>query len=74
MDRVSADAEADQKTGASFYIARLKLNGSTLPGKLRARLEPGMPAEVHIATASRPVLAYFLKPLTDQMQRTFKEQ
>jgi HlyD family secretion protein len=36
-------------------------------------LAPSMPAEVHIETDRRAALSYFLKPLTDQMSRSFKE-
>jgi HlyD family secretion protein len=37
------------------------------------RLVPGMPAEVFIETASRSILSYFLKPLTDAMTRSFRD-
>ena len=73
IDRLAADATTDEKTGTSFYLAELKLNPSSLPSALRGRLLPGMPAEVHVETVRRDALSYFLKPLTDQMSRSFRE-
>ena len=35
---------------------------------------PGMPVELFIKTKERKVYAMFLKPLTDQMQRAFREE
>ncbi|WP_374305601.1 HlyD family type I secretion periplasmic adaptor subunit [Ferrovibrio sp.] len=71
---LSADATVDQKTGASFYLARLQFDRDALPADLRDRLVPGMPAEVYVQTGQRSVLSYFLKPLTDQLARTFREE
>jgi HlyD family secretion protein len=34
---------------------------------------PGMPVEAFIQTESRTVLSYLLKPLRDQVMRTFRE-
>lgn len=73
VDRVSADAQTEEKTGASFYLARLKLDAKSLPSALRGRLVPGMPAEVQIETSRHSALSYFIKPLSDQLARTFKE-
>ncbi|HCP66079.1 MAG TPA: hypothetical protein DIU09_16015 [Hyphomonadaceae bacterium] len=51
-----------------------KLNAEVLPPSLRQKLQPGQPVEVHIATSNRSALSYFLKPLTDQIMRTFREE
>ncbi|TIM70283.1 MAG: HlyD family type I secretion periplasmic adaptor subunit, partial [Mesorhizobium sp.] len=37
------------------------------------RLQPGMPAEVHIQTGERNVWSYVIKPLSDQVHRAFRE-
>lgn len=71
---VGADAQADEKTGASFYIVRCVFSAAALGPVMRAELIPGMPAEVHIQTRSRNALSYFLKPFSDQMARTFREE
>lgn len=71
---VGADAQADEKSGASFYVVRCVFSATALSPAMRAGLIPGMPAEVHIQTRSRNALSYFLKPLSDQMARTFREE
>ena len=38
------------------------------------RLVPGMPAEVFIQTHERTPLQYLLKPLREQIARTFRER
>ena len=37
-------------------------------------LVPGMPAEAFISTGERTALSYLLKPLSDQIARTFREE
>ena len=71
---LSADATLDETTGQSFYLARLQFDREALPAELRSRLVPGMPAEVYVQTGERSVLSYFVKPLTDQLARTFREE
>lgn len=73
VDRLSSDVETDDKTHLSFYRARLTLNAMSIPKTLRQKLVAGMPVEVQIETGSRNALSYFLKPLTDQLNRTFRE-
>ena len=73
VDTVSQDIETDEKTGTSFYRARLAFAGMNVPSKVRQKLVSGMPVEVQIETGSHSALSYFLKPLTDQLSRTFKE-
>jgi HlyD family secretion protein len=38
------------------------------------RLIPGMPAEAFIQTHERTMLEYLLKPLQEQIARTFRER
>jgi HlyD family secretion protein len=71
---VSADTTRDKQTNAApFYTVRV-----TLPGEERRRLGSlqlvsGMPTEVFLQTGSRTMMSYLLKPITDQLQRTFTE-
>lgn len=72
--RVSADLETDQKTGASFYRVGIAITDEALtqlPGGLS--LVPGMPVETYIATGTRSVASYFLKPIRDHANRVFRE-
>ena len=71
---VSADLTQEPHTGSAYYTIRM-----TLPGDERRRLGSfqlvsGMPAEVFLQTGSRTMMSYLLKPITDQLQRTFSER
>lgn len=73
LRNVSADLTIDQRTGAAYYTAFV-----TLPKEEVARLKgltltPGMPAEVFFRTTDRTVLSYLVKPLSDQIERAFRE-
>lgn len=72
VQRVSAEAQLDEKTGLSFYTATLSVDASALrrPG---LKLVPGMPVEVFIETDRRTILSYLTKPLVDQIRRMFRE-
>lgn len=73
VDRLSRDVQSDERTGRQFYVARLKIDRPDLKAGVRSSLVAGMPAEVQIATGTRSAMSYFLKPLTDQLARTFRE-
>lgn len=73
VQTVSEDAETDERTGMSFYRARLSLRSANIPKDVRDRLIAGMPVEVMIETNRRSAISYFLKPLTDQFKRAFRE-
>jgi HlyD family secretion protein len=74
VDSVASDIEVDEKTGASFYRARLELGNVKVSPQIRQSLVAGMPVEVQIETGSRSAISYFLKPLSDQLSRTFRDQ
>jgi len=38
------------------------------------RLLPGMPVEAYITTGSQPAISYLLKPITDSMKRSLREE
>lgn len=71
---VSADAILDEKTGRAHYRAKVTVGREELaklgPG---IALTPGMPAEVFITTGESTALAYLLRPITDRLQRAFRE-
>jgi HlyD family secretion protein len=70
---ISADLTSDQRTGHSYYVVRISFNAEEL-GRLKGlKLVPGMPVEAFIATGSRTMLSYVLKPLADQLARSFRE-
>ncbi|PWR21658.1 HlyD family type I secretion periplasmic adaptor subunit [Zavarzinia compransoris] len=73
IDAVTPDASSDPQTGRTFYRARIGIERSALPPAVASALKPGMPAEIFIETASRTVLGYLVKPLQDQIAKTFIE-
>lgn len=70
---VSADATVDQRTGTSYYTARITVNEESLAELEDVALVPGMPAEVFIATGSRTFMQYVTKSITDSWARSFRE-
>jgi HlyD family secretion protein len=71
---VSADLTQDQRTGTSFYTARVLLKAEGLARLGEARIVPGMPVDVFIKTPGRTALSYLTQPLRDQAARAFKER
>ena len=66
-------ASARDPGGQEHYIAQVMLldEAIDLHGM---RLVPGMPAEVYISTQERTALSYLVKPITDQMNKAFRER
>jgi HlyD family secretion protein len=57
-----------------YYLARVALAEEDLNSLGDLHLVPGMPAEVYIRTQDRTPLDYLLKPLHEQIARTFRER
>jgi HlyD family secretion protein len=70
--RIAADVSKDDKTGASYYLARIRMSGEHVDPDLR--FVPGMPVDVFIHTDQRTLLSYLVKPLMDQAARAFREK
>jgi multidrug efflux pump subunit AcrA (membrane-fusion protein) len=62
-DRLRHSRHRSMRIGSSLEIGNLK----------GLKLVPGMPVEAFIQTGKRSVLSYVIKPLEDQVARTFKE-
>lgn len=73
VTRRAADLTQDQRTGLSYYTARIELPPAELKRLARLKLMPGMPVEAHIQTGSRSALSYLIKPLSDQISRALRE-
>jgi HlyD family type I secretion membrane fusion protein len=73
LTRVSADSFTDERSGPSYFLARVAIDAAELK-KLDGRaLYPGMGAEVMIKTGKRTTMDYILAPLTDSLRRAFRE-
>jgi HlyD family secretion protein len=71
--RVSADVTTDTKLGYSYYTIRVALAPEELKRLGALRLVAGMQAEVYVQTSERTPFQYLVKPLKDQIARTFRE-
>ena len=71
---VSADVAQDHKTGASYYLVRIKLEDQELRRLIGLKLTPGMPVEAFILTGKRTVISYLTKPLTDHVAKALRER
>jgi HlyD family secretion protein len=78
LTRIGADLTREQGTamqpGQSYYLVRLALSEEEVKRLGDLRLLPGMQAESFIETYARTPLQYLLKPLRDQIARTFRER
>ncbi len=63
-----------QQPPPTYYTVRVTLPPEEVSRLKDIRLVPGMPAEVFIQTYDRTPMQYVLKPLTDQIARTFGER
>jgi HlyD family secretion protein len=74
VEQVSADLMREEARGRDYYLVRVV----PLPGQVKRlsgkTLVPGMPAEVMIETGRRSVLSYLVRPLTDQLSRSMREE
>ncbi len=71
---VSADLSHDKQTDAAYYTLRVTLPEAELQRLGKLQLVSGMPTELFLQTGSRTMMSYLLKPITDQLQRTFSER
>ena len=71
--RISPDLTMDSRTGHTYYTVRIRVAEEEV-ARLGQRLVAGMPVEAFIRTGERTVLTYLTKPLTDQMDRAFREE
>lgn len=72
VSRVSADITTDARSGVSFYQVEIVPDPESLTALSGLELVAGMPVETHLATQERTPLSYLLKPLGDQLRRTFR--
>jgi HlyD family secretion protein len=82
ITRVSADLAREQQQqqqnsaqpAPAYYNVRITLPAEQVVRLKDIRLVPGMPIEAFIQTHERSPLQYLLKPLRDQIARTFRER
>lgn len=73
LERISPDITTDERSGISYYTARIAVPPGEIARLGDVKLVPGMPVESFIKTQDRTVMSYFVKPLSDQISRAFRE-
>ena len=73
-EAVSADISQDQRTGSSYYLARITIPLEEVNKLGGPRLVPGMPVDAFIQTDARTVVSFLVKPLRDQTAKAFRER
>ena len=73
LTRGSADSFTDERSGASYFLARVAIDAAELKKLDGRELYPGMGAEVMIKTGKRTTMDYILAPLTDSLRRAFRD-
>lgn len=73
VETIGAAATLDQATGQTYYLSTIAIAGGLkqVAGK---PIVPGMPVEVFLSTGDRSAFSYLIKPFTDQMMRSFREE
>jgi HlyD family type I secretion membrane fusion protein len=73
VETIGAAATMDPTSGQTYYFSTIAIAGDIkkIGGK---PIVPGMPVEVFLTTGSRSALSYLVKPFTDQMMRSFREE
>src|SRR5262245_4999619 len=74
VSRISGDVSEDQKSGGHYYTVRISVSDAEIARLRGLILKAGMPVECFIQTNARTVMSYLVRPLGDQMMRTFREK
>jgi len=69
---VATDRTENAEAKQAYYLVHIALDRATV-AREALDLKSGMPAEVHIASGSRSLLSYVIKPLRDQFARAFRD-
>jgi len=71
---VSPATMRDASTGQVYYKGDVDISVAELAKIGDSRLIPGMPVEVYVTTTERTALSYFVKPISDQFSKAFRER
>ncbi|GKY88798.1 HlyD family type I secretion periplasmic adaptor subunit [Sinisalibacter aestuarii] len=71
---VSPDAIQDERTGQSYYRARVEISEGEIEKLPEGSvLIPGMPVQAYLQTGEHSPIAYLMKPLADYFNTAFRE-
>ncbi|ATR82923.1 hemolysin secretion protein D [Pseudomonas sp. HLS-6] len=71
---VSADRLTNEKTGAAYYLARVRVTENGVRTLGERKLLPGMPADVLIITGQRTLLQYLMQPARNALSQSMIEE
>jgi HlyD family secretion protein len=75
VTHIGADLTREkEQPNQAYYLVRASIHEDQLQHLDSLKLVPGMPAEIFIQTHQRTPLQYLLKPLREQIARTFRER
>ncbi len=75
VETVSDDViTPDNPQEQPYYLGRIRVAEEDMTDEIRARLTPGMPADVVIVNGERTVLSYLVSPLVDAIATSMREQ
>jgi HlyD family secretion protein len=73
VSQIAADITTDQRANLSYYTIRIAMPPEQVTRLGTVKLVPGMPVEAFVKTGDRTVISYLVKPLSDQIERAFRE-
>jgi HlyD family type I secretion membrane fusion protein len=72
---VSADKITNEKSGAAFYRADLRVDPKELAKlKKSARITPGMPAQAQLISGKKTIMGSLISPITDTLRGALHDQ
>ena len=73
VTRIGADLSEDEHSGERYFLVQVAIDQSETSRLDGLKLVPGMPVEVFMETEPRTVLSFLIKPIQDQIARTFRD-
>jgi membrane fusion protein, epimerase transport system len=70
---LSADVLTEQN-GTTYYLGQIELDPLSLAEAEISVIQPGMPAEVYIRTHPRSAFQYLVDPISQSLERAFRER
>ena len=71
---VPNDRTQDPRTGEPYYKVQVQVTDKGIRKLQDNKVRPGMPAEVFVVTGERTMMSYLLKPITDRMHGSLREE
>jgi HlyD family type I secretion membrane fusion protein len=67
---ISADAIVDEKSGSSYFLAKVEVSPEDLKDLENVKLVPGMPAEIMLIDGEQTLLSYLIEPIQASFRRS----